>query len=184
MLWLLHSVTINNYGNIFWKRKIVWLVAWYFFFNETIAWKDCFFDRLMYDLFVGKFVKISPISKFYEKEKGRLHLTLCYGDRVLKISWIKDSPLPLLPTNLRSLNLATWFFIRAVEFLSSAQQFSSLPARTVTKVPSPTSPRATTLKATGRVLLDLQWAGNTLQTKWGDPVMELNILNLTIKPGT
>lgn len=74
--------------------------------------------------------------------------------------------------------MATWFFIRAVEFLSSAQQFSSLPARTVTKVPSPTSPRATTLKATGRVLLDLQWAGNTLQTKCGEPVIELNIPNL------
>lgn len=180
----MHSVTTNNYGNIFWKRKIVWLVVWYFSFNETVAWKDYFLDRLMYDFFVDKFVKISSVFKFYEEEKGRLHLTLCQRYRFLKISWIKDSPLPLLPTNLRSLNLATWFFIRAVEFLSSAQQFSSLPARTVTKVPSPTSPRATTLKATGRVLLDLQWAGNTLQTKWGDPVMKLNIPNLTTKPGT
>lgn len=86
-----------------------------------------------------------------------------------------DSPLPLLPTNLRSLNLATWFFIKAVEFLSSAQQFSSLPARTVTKVPSPTSPRATTLKATGRVLLDLQCAGRTVQTKCGEPITKMFI---------
>jgi len=83
---------------------------------------------------------------------------------------ITNSPLPLRPTNLKSLNLATWFFMSAVEFLSSAQQFSSLPARTVTRVPSPTSPRATTLKATGRVLLDLQCAGRTVQTKCGEPV--------------
>lgn len=69
---------------------------------------------------------------------------------------LRDSPLPLLPTNLKSLNLATWFFIKVVEFLSSAQQFSSLPARTVTRVPSTTSPRATTLNATGSVLLDRQ----------------------------
>lgn len=88
----------------------------------------------------------------------------------MKLKERNDSPLPLRPTNLRSLNLATWFFIRAVEFLSSAQQFSSLPARTVTRVPSPTSPRATTLKATGRVLLDLQCAGRTVQTKCGEPV--------------
>lgn len=75
-------------------------------------------------------------------------------------NYFKHLPLPLLPTNLKSLNLATWFFINVVEFLSSAQQFSSLPARTVTNVPSTTSPRATTLNATGSVLLDLQCVGN------------------------
>lgn len=36
-------------------------------------------------------------------------------------------------------------------------------------MPSPTSPRATTLNATGRVLLDLQWAGKTVHTKCGEP---------------
>lgn len=103
----------------------------------------------------------------------RLMLQFLIDSKVF--SSVYNSPLPLLPTNLRSLNLATWFFIKAVEFLSSAQQFSSLPARTVTRVPSPTSPRATTLKATGRVLLDLQCAGKTVQTKCGDPVTKLSI---------
>jgi len=80
-------------------------------------------------------------------------------------------PLPLRPTNLRSLNLATWFFITAVQFLNSAQKFSSFPARTVTTVPSFTSPKATTLKATGNVLFDLQCGGNTVHTKCGLPVL-------------
>lgn len=75
------------------------------------------------------------------------------------------SPLPLLPTNLRSLNLAIWFFIRAVAFLNSAQEFSSFPALTVTTVPSLTSPSATTLKATGNVLFDLQCVGSWLHRK-------------------
>lgn len=97
---------------------------------------------------------------------------LCFQYKVRNIFFY--SPLPLLPTNLRSLNLATWFFISAVEFRSSAQQFSSLPARTVTRVPSPTSPRATTLNATGRVLLDRQWVGNWLHKKYGEPVIKSN----------
>lgn len=88
---------------------------------------------------------------------------------VFVFCFLLHSPLPLRPTNLRSLNFATWFFIRAVEFLNSAQQFSSFPARTVTKVPSPTSPRATTLNATGNVLFDLQCDGKTVQTTWGHP---------------
>lgn len=79
-------------------------------------------------------------------------------------------PLPLLPTNLRSLNLAIWFFITAVQFLSSAQQFSSLPALTVTTVPSNTSPKATTLKAIGNVLFDRQCVGNKEHKKYGLPV--------------
>lgn len=52
----------------------------------------------------------------------------------------------------------------AVQFLSSAEQFSSFPARTVTRVPSPTSPRATTLNAIGRVLFERQCGGRTVQT--------------------
>lgn len=103
----------------------------------------------------------------------------------------KVLPLPLLPTNLRSLNFATWFFITAVEFLSSAQQFSSLPARTVTKVPSPTSPRATTLNAIGSVLFDRQWVGNTVQTTCGEPVgtksstdFQRILIGLTVNPET
>ena len=79
-------------------------------------------------------------------------------------------PLPLLPTNRRSLNFATEFLMYATEFLSSAQKFSSLPADIVTFVPSFTSPRATTLKATGRVLLERQCEGKTEQTKLGEPV--------------
>lgn len=86
-------------------------------------------------------------------------------------------PLPLRPTNLRSLNLATWFFITAVEFRSSAQQFSSLPARTVTMVLSPTSPKATTLNATGRVLLDLQCTGKTVHTRCGEPAINIFLGN-------
>lgn len=80
-------------------------------------------------------------------------------------------PLPLRPTNLRSLKRATWFFITAVAFRSSAAKFSSLPAAMVTRTPSGISPSATTLKATGRVLLHLQCDGNTLQTKFGESVL-------------
>lgn len=80
------------------------------------------------------------------------------------------SPRPERPTNRRSLNLATWFFISAVQLRSSAQKFSSLPARMVTGVPSGTSPSATTLNATGSVLLDRQWVGKTVHTTCGQPV--------------
>lgn len=73
-------------------------------------------------------------------------------------------PLPLRPTNRKSLNLATWFFITAVQLRSSPHQFSSLPAITVTSVPSLTSPKATTLNAPGNVLLLLQWFGNVVHT--------------------
>lgn len=79
-------------------------------------------------------------------------------------------PRPLLPTNRRSLNLATWFFITAVQFLSSPHQFSSLPARIVTIVPSPTSANATTLNATGNVLFERQWFGNAEHNIYGLPV--------------
>lgn len=79
-------------------------------------------------------------------------------------------PRPLLPTNLKSLNLATWFFMTAVELRNSAQGFSSLPAFIVTTVPSGTSPRAITLKAVGKVLLDLQCVGNAEHRKYGLPV--------------
>lgn len=79
-------------------------------------------------------------------------------------------PLPLLPTKRKSLNLATWFFISAVQFRSSAQKFSSFPARMVTAVPSGTSPKATTLNATGSVLLDRQWVGSMVHTRNGLPV--------------
>lgn len=79
-------------------------------------------------------------------------------------------PRPDRPTNLRSLNFATWFFIIAVAFLSSPQKFSSFPARTVTIVPSMTSPSAITLKAIGSVLLERQWFGRTVQMRLGLPV--------------
>jgi len=80
-------------------------------------------------------------------------------------------PLPDLPTKRRSLNRATWFFIIAVEFRSSAEKLSSLPANIVTVTPSGISPlNPTTLKATGNVLLHLQCDGNTLHTKFGESV--------------
>lgn len=82
-----------------------------------------------------------------------------------------DFPLPLRPTNRRSLNLATWFFITAVQFLNSPQQFSSFPALMVTSVPSLTSSRATTLNATGSDLFDLQWDGKALHRIAGLPVL-------------
>lgn len=81
-----------------------------------------------------------------------------------------DLPLPLRPTNLKSLNLATWFFITAVQFRSSEHQFSSLPAFIVTIVPSPTSANVTTLNATGSVLFDLQWFGSEEHKIYGLPV--------------
>lgn len=79
-------------------------------------------------------------------------------------------PRPLLPTKRRSLNLATWFFMTAVQFRSSPHQLSSFPARIVTMVPSPTSVKATTLKATGRVLLERQWFGSAEHRIYGLPV--------------
>lgn len=86
------------------------------------------------------------------------------------------SPLPDLPTNLRSLNLATWFLKVAVLFLSSAAEFSSFPAVRTTLVPSTTSLRDRTLKGTGRVLLHRQCDGKMVQTKLG-------LLVLTSSPG-
>ena len=82
-------------------------------------------------------------------------------------------PRPLRPTKRKSLNFATWFFITAVQFRSSPQKFSSLPAITVTRVPSHTSPNATTLNAMGRVLLDRQCVGRVVQT-WGNIQMWRN----------
>lgn len=82
-----------------------------------------------------------------------------------------DSPLPLLPTNLKSLNLATWFLNMAVQLRSSPQEFSSFPALTWTTVPSLISHNMITLKATGNVLLDLQWEGRAEQTRLGQPVL-------------
>lgn len=79
-------------------------------------------------------------------------------------------PRPLRPTNLRSLNFATRFFMTAVALRNSAHGFSSLPAFMVATVPSAMSPRATTLKADGNVLLDLQWEGSAEHKKYGFPV--------------
>lgn len=80
---------------------------------------------------------------------------------------VNHSPLPLRPTKRRSLNLATCSFIVAWQFFSSALQFSSLPARIVTVVPSPTSTSATTLKELGSVLLARQCGGSLEHKKYG-----------------
>lgn len=85
-------------------------------------------------------------------------------------------PRPLLPTNRKSLNLATEFFMTAVQFLSSPHQFSSLPAFIVTIVPSPTSANATTLNATGSVLFERQCVGNAEHKIYGLPVRTANSL--------
>ena len=45
---------------------------------------------------------------------------LCKVDGLNKTDEL-NSPLPDLPTNLRSLNLATWFFMTAVQLRSSEQ---------------------------------------------------------------
>ncbi len=58
----------------------------------------------------------------------------------------------------------------AVPLRSSALQFSSLPARTVTSVPSSILPRQTTRKAAGRVLLERQWVGSDEHKTHGLPV--------------
>lgn len=87
-------------------------------------------------------------------------------------------PRPLRPTNRRSLNLATWFFMTAEQLRSSPHQLSSLPARIVTIVPSPTSLRATTLNATGRVLLERQWLGRAEHRMYGLPVRTEMCLNM------
>ena len=79
-------------------------------------------------------------------------------------------PLPDLPTNLRSLNLATWPFMAAVLFLSSPQKLSSLPTLTLTVVPSLTSFRATTRNDVGRDLLDRQCPGIGVQRMFGESV--------------
>ena len=78
-----------------------------------------------------------------------------------------DSPLPDLPTNLRSLNLATWFLKVAVALRRSAAQFSSFPAVKMTFVASGRSLSEMTLKGTGRVLLQRQCEGRMVQTKFG-----------------
>ena len=79
-------------------------------------------------------------------------------------------PLPDLPMNRRSLNLATWFFTWATELRSSELQFSSFPARMVTRVPSSTSPKMTTRKAVGNVLLERQCFGRGEHRTQGLPV--------------
>lgn len=101
----------------------------------------------------------------------RNHLFHCLKQQFLSIFRRKvHLPRPLLPTNRRSLNLATWFFMTAVQFRNSPHQLSSFPARIVTMVPSPTSLKATTLKATGRVLLERQWFGRAEHKIYGLPV--------------
>ncbi|KAH9511708.1 hypothetical protein DERF_010147 [Dermatophagoides farinae] len=57
----------------------------------------------------------------------------------------------------------------ADEFLNSPDQFSSLPARTVTNVPSFTSHNAITLNEIGNVLFERQCIGNGVQMIAGEP---------------
>lgn len=119
------------------------------------------------------------LRNFFSSYRKKCEINCSYKlqrlQKMLLKNWImRNSPRPLRPTNRKSLNLATWFFIKAVELRSSAQKFSSLPALTVTRVPSPTSPRATTLNAIGNVLLDLQCDGNTVQTTCGHPFQTIN----------
>jgi len=79
-------------------------------------------------------------------------------------------PRPLRPTNLKSLNLATRFSTRAEQLRSSAEQFSSLPALSVTAVPFGTSDSMTTLKTSGNGWLDRQCGGRALHKMYGHSV--------------
>lgn len=80
----------------------------------------------------------------------------CIGLVMMVIVMVKLLPRPLRPTNLRHMvktlnwrltpishlrseNLASWFFMTAVQFLISPPQLSSLPHFTETRVPSGTS---------------------------------------------
>ena len=58
----------------------------------------------------------------------------------------------------------------AVPLRNSALQFSSLPARTVTNVPSSILPRQTTRNAAGSVLFDRQCVGSEEHKTHGLPV--------------
>ena len=92
------------------------------------------------------------------------------GKQLMTMVIVKLLPRPDRPTNLKSLNLATWFFITAVWFRSSPQKFSSFPALTDTNVPSGTSWNVNTLNPIGRDLLDLQWLGRGEHKTHGEPV--------------
>ena len=92
------------------------------------------------------------------------------GKQLMTMVIVKLLPRPDRPTNRKSLNLATWFFITAVWFRSSPQKFSSFPALTDTNVPSGTSWNVNTLNPMGRDLLDLQWLGRGEHKMHGDPV--------------
>ena len=59
----------------------------------------------------------------------------------------------------------------AVALISSPHTLSSLPATSVTVVPSSTAPSATTRNATGSALLMRQWSGSTEQITFGLPVL-------------
>merc|ERR1719180_254006 len=91
------------------------------------------------------------------------------GALLMLMMRLKALPLPLLPMILRSLNLATLFFITCELFLSSPQKFSSLPILRLTIVPSSMSLNAITLKAEGSVLFDLQWFGSAVHRTCGEP---------------
>ena len=93
-----------------------------------------------------------------------------YKKYSLKQSNQYNLPRPLRPTNLRSLNFATWFLKIACELRNSPQQFSSLPALTVTSVPSGISPNDITLNDIGSVLFERQWFGNGVHIMDGEPV--------------
>ena len=91
------------------------------------------------------------------------------GAELIEMIRLNALPLPLLPMILKSLNLATLFFITCELFLSSPQKFSSFPILRLTIVPSSMSLNAITLKAEGRVLFDLQWFGRAVQRMFGEP---------------
>merc|ERR1719285_640873 len=93
------------------------------------------------------------------------------GAELIEMTRLNAFPLPLLPMILKSLNLATLFFITCELFLSSPQKFSSFPILRLTIVPSSMSLNAITLKAEGRVLFDLQWLGSAVHRTFGEPVL-------------
>lgn len=132
---------------------------------NTKSWTTKTFHRIFDS---ANYLKLFSFSKWFTKWKWCKIKVKQNKGKVEHSSW--NLPRPLRPTKRRSLNLATWFFITAVQLRSSPHQLSSFPARIVTIVPSPTSVRATTLNATGNVLLERQWFGNAEHKIYGLPV--------------
>lgn len=151
---------------IFSKNRLTCFTSW---FARSV---DCHFDGFGVGGDLGRrWVHRDRQRKTFTYSFDRILIELVF-DLITSLKKEKDNhlPRPDLPMKRKSLNLATWFFMTAVPLRNSALQFSSLPARTVTSVPSSMLPKQTTRKAAGSVLFDRQWVGNEEQRTHGLPV--------------